>query len=33
VTLDIDYVRHLGMEGKVKEWMVELVEPKPEAAP
>jgi HD-like signal output (HDOD) protein len=33
VTLDIDYVRHLGMEAKVKEWMAALVareaEPKP----
>ncbi len=25
VTLDIDYVRHLGMEAKVKEWMAALV--------
>ncbi len=26
VTLDIDYVRHLGMEPRVKEWMAGLVE-------
>ncbi|MGE4528304.1 MAG: HDOD domain-containing protein [Rhodospirillaceae bacterium] len=26
VNLDVDYVRHLGMETKVKKWMAEIVE-------
>jgi hypothetical protein len=33
VTLDIDYVRHLGMEPKVKAWMADLVKREAEVKP